>query len=497
MAITLCVQAYWNYKNYEVNKRNFSAEVQQSLDNALDGYYKQLTKRNRFSIIATDRRTTDGSLSVDKDLVKQMKSHGLPVDSILKLGSPFETKEWKNLSTVKPDSIKSITITRNFVKSEQADSALYFRGLPSQPGQGMSLTGQVKTNDPVKGTNVTSIFISFQEDTINFEQLDTLMRAEFKRRDFEIPYSLTFKKKDTVFATFHPEVVQKNFLSVQSKSTFLKEGESLDIIFPNATWIILRYSLWGILVSFFLALVIMGALLYLLQTIRQQKQLSEIKDDFISNITHEFKTPIANINAALEGMSSFNVLDDRAKTQRYVGMSHRQLEKLTLMVEKILETATLETSDVQLKVDSVDIVPLLGNMVSTYTVNNPAKKFKLNIKQETAIVPADRFHLENALNNVLDNAVKYGGERINVTMQVANNVLTLLIADNGGNLTKEQAGRVFEKFYRVPKGNVHDVKGFGIGLYYTKNIIEKHGGRIEVHIHNALTVFEITLPYGS
>jgi two-component system phosphate regulon sensor histidine kinase PhoR len=134
------------------------------------------------------------------------------------------------------------------------------------------------------------------------------------------------------------------------------------------------------------------------------------------------------------------------------------------------------------------------DLFKRYELQFPSKNFSLNLEAEPVMASVDVFHFENAINNILDNAVKYGGANISFGLVAKTNSFEIIISDNGNNLSKANKDRIFEKFYRVPKGNTHDVKGFGIGLFYTKTIIEKHGGTIKVDLNNALTTFKISLP---
>ena len=217
--------------------------------------------------------------------------------------------------------------------------------------------------------------------------------------------------------------------------------------------------------------------------------MAEVKNDLISNITHEFKTPIATIGVALESISNFNGIDDKAKTKKYINMSSEQLNKLNIMVEKLLETATLDSDSLELNREVVDVVALLKDLTHRYRVHFPEKEFNISLKVESLEAKVDLFHFENALNNILDNAVKYGGPIISVDLIPKQHSFEVLISDSGNTLSKTNKDRIFEKFYRVPKGNTHDVKGFGIGLYYTKTIIDKHGGSIDLNLAKHLTTF--------
>jgi two-component system phosphate regulon sensor histidine kinase PhoR len=234
-------------------------------------------------------------------------------------------------------------------------------------------------------------------------------------------------------------------------------------------------------------------LIYLLKIIQKQKELAEIKNDLISNITHEFKTPLATISVALEGIQRFNTNNDTEKSKKYTEMSKTEVDKLTFMVEKLLETATLDSDNLQLNLEETDLVSLIEKASTINSELTNGKEITFTSNEEEYLVNVDRFHFENALNNIIDNAIKYGGNKIEVRLEASNSEVNINIKDNGKELTKQQASKIFEKFYRVPKGNTHDVKGFGIGLYYSKNIIEKHGGSIDVSVGDG-TEFSINIP---
>ena len=231
----------------------------------------------------------------------------------------------------------------------------------------------------------------------------------------------------------------------------------------------------------------------MLYIIRKQKELSLIKNDLISNITHEFKTPIATASAALEGVQNFTITGDVEKSNRYIGIGREQLSKLNIMVEKLLETATIDSELLALQKSHFNIATTLKEAVARYQ-SMSEKVIELDLKQESMTVFGDEFHLENAINNLLDNAIKYGGDKIALKAIQLNDAISITLTDNGNTLTTRDSKSLFEKFYRVPQGDKHNVKGYGIGLFYTKAIIEKHGGIISLNLKP--TTFKINLPNG-
>ena len=186
-------------------------------------------------------------------------------------------------------------------------------------------------------------------------------------------------------------------------------------------------------------------------------------------------------------------MDDKEKTTRYIDISNQQLKKLEVMVEKLLETASLETDKIILNKETIDLVELLRSNIENHQMNSIGQNFSFNSDFEEFLLKVDAFHLENAISNILDNAVKYGGTSVEIFLKTEKNKVLISIEDNGKGIEKKEREKIFEKFYRIQKGNIHDVKGFGIGLYYSKKIIEKHNGTIELVV-SSKTVFKITLP---
>ena len=343
--------------------------------------------------------------------------------------------------------------------------------------------------------NITSIYISIQDDSLKLTELSPLITKELKRKNIEIPFALKYSDKDSIVTVLNAQIIKEDFFSTDAKSKFLKNNDSLTLQYPNANSIILREGLSGILISILLILGVIACLLYLLGIIKNQRQLAEMKNDLISNITHEFKTPISTIGVAIESIKDFKGIDSKNRTHKYLDISSEQLGKLNIMVEKLLETATLDSDQLELRREPQDIVALLNEAVEELRLRAIDETIKFESDEDSIVAVVDVFHIENAINNILDNALKYGGAEIQVSLSTENDKTVIEISDNGNSLSRQSKDKIFEKFYRVPKGNTHDVKGFGIGLYYTKKIIEKHSGTITIDIANQIkTTFKIMLP---
>jgi two-component system phosphate regulon sensor histidine kinase PhoR len=247
-----------------------------------------------------------------------------------------------------------------------------------------------------------------------------------------------------------------------------------------------------LILSLLFSLAVVSCLFFLLLIIKKQKKIDEIKNDFINNITHEFKTPITTIGSALEGMSNFNPNNDLVKNKKYIDISFQQLQKLEKMVEKILETAILNVKEIKLNKEQINVVSFINSIIEKHLMTFD-KSISFHFQDNSIFYNADPFYLENAISNLIDNAIKYGGDTIDISCFNSEKLLIIEIKDNGNSITKADENQIFEKFYRIPKGNLHDVKGYGIGLYYTKTILEMHKGKIDL-IRTNETNFRITLP---
>ncbi|MBT8262278.1 MAG: HAMP domain-containing histidine kinase [Bacteroidia bacterium] len=469
---TLCIQVYWNYKNYQIGKQQLINDVQTSLDNAVDNYYTSLAKSRSFNILA--------------DSAHFSRKHWLDTefhisDSIVDKGR-FEL----NVSKV-PERISVLKTSRDLDSGKVNITIIDTLG-----PQLNRIAFMDSLSNPVEMLS-SKIMLSFQEDTLSLKKMDSLLLDELERKNINIDYGLTHQGTFNKKQTLRPEIIEQSRLSTASTSQFSFYDNKLTIHFSNITLSILKKNLVGIILSFILVAGVILCLLYLLKVIRHQKQLSELKNDLISNITHEFKTPIATIGVAMEAIRDFNTEQDPDKNLRYARISQEQVDKLNGMVEKLLETATLDSENLELNYETIDLVSLLENTTLKEIFISSGKNITFHTSEDSILHPIDVFHFENALNNIIDNAVKYGGEEISVTIKKINGGTEIKISDSGNELTDQHKKHLFEKFYRVPKGNTHDVKGFGIGLYYTKKIVEKHGGTIDLHL-NKLTTFKIVLP---
>ncbi len=263
----------------------------------------------------------------------------------------------------------------------------------------------------------------------------------------------------------------------------LAPQETLIIIVPHQNTIVLKELTWFIVGSIVFTLIIIAAFFLTLRTLLIQKKLGEIKSDFINNMTHEFKTPLATISLAVDALKNEKVVADKEKTAYFTGIIKEENKRMNKQVETILQAALLDKQEVQLnlkKQSANDLINIAVNNISL-PVNERGGKLEINLNAAKDLVMADEVHFTNFVNNLLDNALKYSKEipLIKLTTSNVGNLLRIKIEDNGIGMSKETLSRIFEKFYRAHTGNVHNVKGFGLGLSYVKSMVEAHKGTIK------------------
>jgi len=479
---TIGLQIYWNIKNYAENERRLITEVQLAFDNSIEHYYVEDARNNVISFVGND------SIK-DPDFITKTLNDTAFINNIPRRKGIIEkrTKAFATAFSIN-DSLtselkegKSIRISKKKSNASEITSVRVFRGK--------------KLADSISNIeNFTNkIIISMFQDSIELQKVAKAFDKEILRKNMKIDYGIQQIKNDTILQKYYLDKNASLPLCTIGNSTFLPQNQKLKLLFSNPVLLILKRSLVEIVLSLLLSLSIIFCLLYLLKTINRQKKIDEIKNDLISNITHEFKTPITTVSTAIEGLRNFNDVNDTEKTKRYLDISSNQLKKLEIMVEKLLETASIDTDKLILEKETVNLIPLLKNLIEKHKMICPQKAISFKSEMEQLPFNADVFHLENAVSNLIDNAVKYGGNTISVNLTYAKNQIQIKVEDNGNGIEKSQREKIFDKFYRIPKGNIHDVKGFGIGLYYSKKIIEKHDGKLEL-IASDLTTFKITLP---
>lgn len=274
----------------------------------------------------------------------------------------------------------------------------------------------------------------------------------------------------------------------------------LTIYFPHKKGYLLK-TMWMMLsTSVLLLIIIVWTFTFTIQTIFKQKKISEVKNDFISNMTHELKTPISTISLACEALSDKDMSNDEAVRSNYVGMINQENKRLGLLVESVLKSATWDKGDLKLKKEEIDLHEIIKEVSGNISIQVESKFGNIiqKLDAKKSIIIADRVHVTNMIYNLLDNANKYSPNTPEITVFTENHKagIVFTVSDKGQGIKRENLNKIFEKFYRVPTGNVHNVKGFGLGLNYVKAIVNRHGGEITASsIYGKGTTFKIYLPF--
>jgi two-component system, OmpR family, phosphate regulon sensor histidine kinase PhoR len=280
----------------------------------------------------------------------------------------------------------------------------------------------------------------------------------------------------------------------------LVPAQTLILLVPDMKSIIFREMKWMVIGSIFFTLMIISAFYVTVYALIRQKKLSEIKNDFINNMTHEFKTPLATISLAVDALRNNKVLEDRTRMDYFSGIIKEENKRMNKHVETILQAALMERQELQLSKSPLDVHELITDVISNYTLQlqEIEGRIELNLNAKNEVINGDEVHFRNLISNLIDNAIKYSKEKLVLKISSNNSGknLVLKFEDNGIGMSKETVKRVFEKFYRAHTGNLHNVKGFGLGLSYVKTIIDAHDGRIKVESAvDKGSTFTLEIPY--
>jgi len=354
------------------------------------------------------------------------------------------------------------------------------------------------------------------QDTVHPYLLEQLLKWEFDDKNMREDFQFG------IYDCWGDSIIYGNYMQFESDSIFTVDYTSdyefeidevalklntdlhyFGVIFPNRGSS-KSYEVpdpgtpWYYLIAIILFVVLFFT--FTVSIIVRQKKLSEVKNDFINNMTHELKTPIATIRIASETLLNFDDSTENEKRMRYAGIIYKENKRLEQQVERVLNVAKLDRKEIKLKIETFDLHEIISEAKENFEfsqLEESGGKIDLDLQASSFLVRADQVHTTNIIHNLLDNAIKYCLEVPQIKISSSNNKnnIVIIIKDNGKGISKENLKYIFDKFYRVPTGNVHDIKGFGLGLYYVKTIIEELGGSVNVKSSiNKGSEFCVTLP---
>lgn len=331
------------------------------------------------------------------------------------------------------------------------------------------------------------------ENTFDLAFLDSVIRTEFQ--DDKLPSTFYFVVKNEGGNALQPKMPIEHYnadLDVKSAfstslfpSNLFNENLQLYIVFPRQNSILFGELWMSLLVNLSLVLLIFWALVYMFKTILTQKKLAEMKSDFISNMTHEFRTPISTISLACQAMNDPDMMGEATEqTSPFVKMISDENNRLGTLVDGILQSSTIEKGEERLNREKVLTNEVIYDIVhrAQFRIKNVGGNIDVEIGPELVYIQADKMHFTNVISNLIDNAIKYSKKipEIRIEMKQKNGVVKIVVSDKGLGIKKEHLNKIFDKLYRIPTGNVHNVKGFGLGLSYVKAICDLHNWKIGV-----------------
>lgn len=491
-------QLYWIDNVIKANEEGFKRDVLEVLNNvseklekqealllAVDNFHTQFIWRNHSASNPNELELIESTFEKKvieiEDFVKD--SSQFPLGLNFYFESDDDTKSLDNVSIKFRDDITDDN--KQVIKINGTDSTRSTRNLEKKLKKVAKKSEyvQMAMHELLSGKKAI-------DERLKVNELDSLLSAGLKNKGIDISYDFG------VLDPLSEELVlkkiaegEKNLMNTDMRShlfpnDIMGEAGHLLINFPNQQTYLFKKIWFTLASSIVLILVIIFCFAYAIFTIFRQKKLSEIKNDFINNMTHEFKTPISTVSLACEALRDKEVNATEGLKDRYLGIIDDENKRLGLQVEKVLQMAVIERQDLNLKLEEVNVHDIILQAMEniSFQISSKGGKIITELNAVKQSLKADQLHLTNIMVNLLDNANKYSPDKpeIKISTQDTAKGIVINIIDKGIGISRDALSKIFDKFYRVPTGNVHDVKGFGLGLAYVKNMVEAHGGKIAV-----------------
>ena len=485
----IAFQVYWINNALALSETQFERNVQESLVQIADRLEEQEAvqlAQNTFVYFSKDGSTYQNSTIQ----LRRKPATGISVSA---------DSDTKVISSDKNDESR-------FAYTIQSDSVIFIG-----PATGEESKQRIRNRVELLDVAVHRIFTAEQKDIkkrIQTDHLDSLLHATFSEKGIGTTYKYGIIEtgssgKDELVLTDASGQSAKVLDSRYRASLFPNDidgpGHFLAVYFPNQSAYILREIGMTLIASLVFIGIILGSFIYTMKVIGRQKKLSDIKTDFINNMTHELKTPIATISLATQVLSEKDIGNDQESRNKYLRVIRDENDRLAQQVERVLQSSLMENNELALKMERESMHVLLSGVLATFkTMNGDCLiSGKLEAAEDTIIM--DVHHMQNVINNLLDNARKYSSAGCSIKVRTWNeeNSLKISVTDNGIGMEARQLQHIFDSFYRIPTGNLHDVKGFGLGLSYVKRIVDLHNGTVVVKSSPGKgSEFTIILPYG-
>ncbi|MFD2823878.1 sensor histidine kinase [Lacinutrix iliipiscaria] len=500
----ISVQAYYIKNSVDNEKEQFTYNVKKALSNTSENIEdRELTSYFRkYQRLVDQQKQADSVAITNLFIVQQNRDTNETL--VYKSGI---LEENYNISPLFDISLDSINIKRILSNSETRiynNSNTLETDLKSKPVYSLYNSGRLTEAEKLNFEEVYKIETSRIpiRKRVSKREIQRLLKKKLREADINIDFEFAIYDHDLATK------VQSEEFELQKASTFgvpIFDNEigannyRLLVNFPEHNKFIWSSIIGMIVLSvLFTSIIIIAYSSALLQLFRQ-RQISEIKTDFINNMTHEFKTPIATINLALDAIRNPKIIEDKEKVIRYLNMIKEENKRMHAQVENVLRISKLEKNELNISKENVELHDLIEDAITHVELIVEDKKgfIKTDLNAEKSSVLANDMHFTNVIVNILDNAIKYSPEAPEIivsTENVGENIL-LKIQDHGSGMSKAAQKRVFEKFYREHTGNIHNVKGHGLGLSYVKRIVDDHQGYVSVESEKEKgSTFTIRLP---
>lgn len=515
----IALQVYWINNAITLSKHRFEQDVNEALDKVVSRMEKQraaskISKRFNFRKQGIRWYAPQDSLAGKTGMIANTQ---LPANDLALKNDKINVKIYEEFSSdsngvlIKKSRHKdylsdSTSSELDINLSNEMELPTYIQQFNSDDLRRKWYTEHKDMVNDIFDELVSINIYNDYSNTVDTLLVDSIVRQELIQQGISAKYIYGILPSETapdninIFSEKEKTLYDSEYkINLSPDNVFIKP-QFLSLHFPSENSYLLS-SMWFMLaISGSFMLIIIFSFYYTVSTIFKQKKLSEIKNDFISNMTHEFKTPISTISLASEMLNDTTVEKSPERVNNYVTMIRDENKRLSLLVENILQTAILDKGEFKLKIQSINIHTLIEQTIANIRLQVENKKGEITteLKAATHTINADRIHVTNIVFNLIDNAIKYSKEQPKIKICTHNNSTGILISvqDNGIGISKENQKRIFDTLYRVPTGNIHNVKGFGLGLSYVKAVVEKHGGTINVESDLGKgSTFTVYLPY--
>ncbi|NND14710.1 MAG: HAMP domain-containing histidine kinase [Eudoraea sp.] len=487
----IAVQLYWIKSSIEDKEEQFSNTISEILSKVTDKVenremrdYSEKFLSLKDSLGELQSSQLSNIFFIDRDLNSNeilFYSHGILEEDYNIASTFFDSNSSSDTTTIRNFTSKR---TQTVFKEEYGLDGSSYKLTPVQKLQ--KVGGLTSVDKAV----FDDVYREYAEKVpihkrIQRQEIELVLNQEFENKNISIEYEYGIYSRGLPTKVRSRRFKYSDAVGFQAPIFRDSEGNSnfsLLLSFPKKKKFLLRSILGMALLSLLFTFVILVAYASAIYQLIRQKQISEIKSDFINNMTHEFKTPIATINLAVEAIKNPGVIGDESKVQRYLQMIRDENKRMHAQVENVLRISKLEKNQLDIRKDRVDMHELIRKAIAhiDLMVVHKGGYVQEDLKAEQFEVLANDVHMENVIVNILDNAVKYSPEapKLDVSTELVKNIIIIKIQDQGIGMSKAVLKKVFEKFYREHTGDIHNVKGHGLGLAYVKKIVEDHQGEV-------------------